>query len=92
MNVCTAGPTDTVTNDATAGTSAGSGTACSPGSKRESTTRVEVLAGSGGVNEVAHQASTTTRAGCRRVSRTLLSAVSYSTPLASPAADVTLST
>jgi hypothetical protein len=60
MNARTAGPADTVTNDATGGTSAGSGKKYSPGSRWESITRIEVLVGSGGVNEVAHQASTTT--------------------------------
>ena len=48
----TAGPTDTVTNDATGGTSAGSGMRYSPESKWESITRIEVLVGSGGVNDV----------------------------------------
>src|SRR5258708_30085921 len=89
VNARTAGPTVTVTNDATGGTSAGSGTEYSPESKWESITRIEVLVGSGGVNEVPHQASTTTWAGSRRVSCTVLLVVSYATPLTSAALDVT---
>jgi hypothetical protein len=92
VNARTAGPTDTVTNDATGGTSAGSGIKYSPESKRESITRIEVLVGSGGLNEVAHQASTTTWAGSCRVSCTVLFVVSYATPVPSAAVDVTPST
>src|SRR5262249_49876806 len=63
MNAWTDGPMDTVANDAWAGTSPGIAMACGPAGSSWSRMTREVLFGSGGTNEVCHQAVTVTCRG-----------------------------
>src|SRR5580658_1923415 len=66
MKACTDGPVDTVVNDAWAGTSSGIAMVCGPAGSSSSRITREVLFGSGGTNEVAHQAVTVTSCGPSR--------------------------
>src|SRR5580693_561158 len=66
MNAWTDGPADTVANDAWAGTSSGIAMVCAPAGSSSSRMTREVLFGSGGTNEVCHQAMTVTSCGPSR--------------------------
>src|SRR5215831_19818728 len=66
MNAWTDRPVDTVANDAWAGTSSGIAMVCAPAGSFSSRITREVLFGSGGANEVAHQAVTVTCCGRSR--------------------------
>src|SRR5262249_7215343 len=66
MNAWTDGPMDTVANDAWAGTSSGIAMVCAPAGSSLSRITREVLFGSGGTNEVCHQAMTVTCSGPSR--------------------------
>lgn len=66
MNACTEGPMDRVANDAWVGTSSGIAMVCAPAGSCSSRIKREVLFGSGGTNEVAHQAMTVTSCGPSR--------------------------
>src|SRR5215831_1934262 len=66
MNAWTDGPMDTVANDAWAGTSSGIAIVCAPAGSSSSRITREVLFGSGGANEVAHQAVMVTSCGRSR--------------------------
>ena len=66
MNAWADGPMDTVANDAWAGISSGIAMTCAPAGSSWSRITREVLFGSGGTNEVAHQAMTVTPCGPRR--------------------------
>src|SRR5262249_54982145 len=66
MNAWTDGPMDTVANDAWAGTWSGIATVCAPVGSSSSRITHDVLFGSGGVNEVCHQAMTVTFCGRSR--------------------------
>ena len=63
MNACTDGPVDTVAKDAWAGTWSGIAMVCAPAGSSWSRITREVLFGSGGTNEVCHQAVTATCRG-----------------------------
>src|SRR4029077_9724763 len=60
MNAWTDAPMDAVANDAWVGTSSGIAIVCAPVGSSSSRITCEVLVGSGGTNEVAHQAVTVT--------------------------------
>src|SRR5205823_150296 len=66
MNAWADGPVDTVANDAWAGTSSGIAMVCGPAGSSSSRITCEVLFGSGGTNEVCHQAVTVTWCGPSR--------------------------
>src|SRR6266536_2969635 len=66
MNAWTDGPMDTVANDAWTGTSSGIDMVCAPVGSSSSRITREVLFGSGGTNEVCHQAMTVTSCGPSR--------------------------
>jgi len=66
MKAWTDGPMDTVANDAWAGTSPGIAMVCGPAGSSSSRITREVLFGSGGTNEVCHQAMTVTSCGRSR--------------------------
>jgi len=67
--VWTADPTDTVTNDASAGTSSGIAIVWSPAASNPSRITREVLSGSGGTIEVCHHAVTVTPRGASSETR-----------------------
>src|SRR5579864_986943 len=66
MNARADGPMDTVANDAWAGTSSGIAMVCGPAGSSPSRITRDVLFGSGGANEVCHQAMTVTSCGPSR--------------------------
>jgi hypothetical protein len=66
MNAWADGPMDTVANDAWAGTWSGIAMVCAPVGSSSSRMTREVLSGSGGANEVCHQAMTVTCCGRSR--------------------------
>src|SRR4029453_17423487 len=66
MNAWTDGPMDTVAKDAWAGTSSGIAMVCAAAGGSSSRISREVLFGSGGTNEVCHQAVTVTSCGRSR--------------------------